>query len=196
MRRKRSVQINFFSFLDILFSTMGILIFLTFISFLISSFEQISAENNQEKDIIFTFQSDNVFTKSHKKLEHIDKKGNPYWFYPIFASIKEDEYLFLFKGKKRIITDESELKTFVKSIGEKNCIRTKEGIPERFSFVFGIYEDGYSEFNKILNTIFITNAELKEEFKDNFFKLTYGKEALVDNELPEHWKKLWEIMKE
>lgn len=178
-KRNSSVGFSFFPFLDILFSTMGILVLVSSVNFLLVQFEINSPSRP-------------IYTKEeiHDIINNQDLLGSFYWLEPVYLTITDKAYTIYQNGKKEIITDQDKMENRLLEIAEKNCLNKEENKAGRSVIVFGIYQSGYLFYNSLSLAIEEINRELKLKYGRNFFPLQEGKELLSAKELPPNWQKI------
>lgn len=181
--RKKRVKSNggfsFFSFLDILFSTMGILVLISSVNFLLVQFEI----NSPARPIYTKDDIEEILTKQ-------DLLGNFYWLQPIYLTVSKDQYILYRDNKKEVIKDQDQMEKILYQIAEENCRKKEQSKSGRSVIVFGIYQSGYLYYNSLSLAIDEINSELKNKYGRFFFPLQEGKELLSANQLPTLWQKI------
>jgi len=182
MRKKRvksSGGFSFFSFLDILFSTMGILVLISSVNFLLVQFEI----NSPARPIYTREEIQEILTKQ-------DLLGSFYWLQPIYLTVSKDQYVLYRDNKKQVIRDQDQMEKILYKIAEENCQNKEQNRTGRTVIVFGIYQSGYLYYNSLSLAIDEINGELKNKYGRFFFPLQEGKELLSSVDLPPHWQKI------
>jgi len=182
MKRKKKSAVSgfgFFSFLDILFSTMGILVLVTAVNFLLVRLE-VSLPDRP----IYTKDEINEILNKQELL------GSFYWLNPIYLTVSSKQYVMYHNGIKKVFTDQDKMEKKLFEIGEENCIKQENNIAGRSVIVFGIYQSGYLYYNSLSLAIEEINTELKSKYGSNYFPLQEGKELLSSNELSPRWQQI------
>lgn len=152
-----------FSLIDVLFSTLGIMIFIAMINLVIAA----------DKHTVH-------------KLEH-GQNGSIYWMEPVLIVLGKDKAVVYYENQKLDLSVDS-LPAILRRIATLNCERKMDWQPVRNSIVFGIREDGYDAFLEMRDNIRLMNDELRDEYGEFFFALRFGKEPVSGEDLPDHWR--------
>ncbi len=168
-----------FSFIDILFSTIGTIIFIIAVNMLfIASYQGLKSDSNVMIDHIEKTSS--IFTP--RRIQY-DIYGSPLWLNPVFLLLGADKSSAVYKETVKF-DDINDIKNFIREIYELNCIYKRQGRKKRYSIIIGITSDTYKLADELSQYIYMSETELKKQYGDDFYPLNISKIPAIEDELP------------
>lgn len=175
-----------FSFIDILFSTIGTIIFIIAINLLfLASYQGLKSDSHTQLDQIEKTSS--IFTP--RRIQY-DVYGSPIWLNPILIILDNEQPSARYKQLRKF-DDFSRLNQFIREIAELNCIYKGRGIKKRYSFIIGLKSDTYKIADDLSQYIYLLEADLQDKYGEDFYPLNVSKIPIGEDEI-EIMDKIWE----
>jgi len=180
MKRKQGL-LEYISFLDILFSTMGMLILISSINFFL-----IESNLNSLNDTIYS-RNEILEIKEQKR-----ELGDLYWLKPIYVAIFNDKFIIYDKSlnRKRNFYTQDDVLSYIREISVKNCINKRENREDRFSILFLITKEGYIRYNSLSIAIELINEDNIKKYNENYFPLKEGKSLILERDIENYFNNL------
>ncbi len=175
-----------FSFIDILFSTIGTIIFLIAVNILfIASFEGLMADSDSQLEEIE--KSSAIFTP--RRIQY-GIYGSPQWLNPVLIIPGMEKSSAVYK-KTLYFENNQQLKDFIKLISEQNCINKGRGMKKRYSLIMGIGPQSYSIADDLSQFMLEMETDLKTRYKKDFYPMNIAKIPL-NREQKTDMESVWE----
>lgn len=186
-KNKRSDTVSpRFSFIDILFSTIGTIIFIIAVNIIfIASYQGLRSESDSQLEEIEKTSS--IFTP--RRVQY-DIYGSPIWLNPILILLDKESLTAHHRGIDHF-ENINELKEYMKKISITNCILNSRRDRRRYSFILGLLEDSYKLSEDL--SIYALNIEnyLRDEYPDSFYPVNISKIPIIKEDM-DIIEKIWE----
>lgn len=175
-----------FSFIDILFSTIGTIIFIIAINLIfLASYAGLMSDADSQMDQIEKTSS--IFTP---RRERYDIYGSPVWLNPVLIILDNDQPVAK-SSSVETFRDFEGLKDFTRNLLKLNYIYSTRGIRKRYSLIVGLQYGTYEMADEFFNYINIMEMGLEEKYEDHFVPVNISKIPIIMEEL-DKLDKIWE----
>jgi len=183
MRPRRNSAFSFVSFIDILFSFLGVVIFIIGLQALL-----VSAGEGRDTDSFARTHTRRTIFSARKQRR--DEAASPQWLHPILLLLQNNRIIVRYEHTLEF-ADNQALFAFLEHVAKTNCVYGAQNKPVRYSLILGISAREYSRAKEIIYFLYSLDKRMRAAYPGHYYPLHAAKIPIMSENI-RLFEQLWQ----